>query len=144
MSCVIRRGRDILHHMSEPCNLLGLWKGWQPTSGHTPRVMSTCAFRSLHLHSCPHSHSCSNLSLPLTPSTPLAPQDIEEALVKRDIKRQKLAEAKNVPGLVARVNEMNSTALRRRTKMMLPAPQVRFCGDVFVGVLCAAAPAGRV
>jgi hypothetical protein len=51
-------------------------------------------------------------------------QDIEEALVKRDIKRQKLAEAKNVPGLVARVNEMNSTALRRRTKMMLPAPQV--------------------
>lgn len=52
-------------------------------------------------------------------------QDIEEALIKRDIKRQKLAEAKNVPGLVARVNEMNSTALRRRTKMMLPAPQVR-------------------
>jgi hypothetical protein len=54
----------------------------------------------------------------------VALQDIEEALVKRDIKRQKLAEAKNVPGLVARVNEMNSTALRRRTKMMLPAPQV--------------------
>jgi hypothetical protein len=54
----------------------------------------------------------------------LPSQDIEEALVKRDIKRQKLAEAKNVPGLVARVNEMNSTALRRRTKMMLPAPQV--------------------
>lgn len=52
-------------------------------------------------------------------------QDIEDALIKRDIKRQKLAEAKNVPGLVARVNEQNSTALRRRTKMMLPAPQVR-------------------
>lgn len=51
-------------------------------------------------------------------------KDIEEALIKRDIKRQKLAEAKNVPGLVARVNEQNSTALRRRTKMMLPAPQV--------------------
>eukprot|EP00878_Enallax_costatus_P014008 GHUV01014649.1.p1 GENE.GHUV01014649.1~~GHUV01014649.1.p1 ORF type:complete len:761 (+),score=332.12 GHUV01014649.1:659-2941(+) len=51
-------------------------------------------------------------------------KDIEEALVKRDVKRQKLAEAKNVPGLVERVNEMNSTALRRRTKMMLPAPQV--------------------
>lgn len=32
-----------------------------------------------------------------------------------------------MPGLVARVNEMNSTALRRRTKMMLPAPQVRRC-----------------
>lgn len=44
--------------------------------------------------------------------------------MKRDIKRQKLAEAKNVPGLVERVNQMNSTALRRRTKMMLPAPQV--------------------
>lgn len=54
----------------------------------------------------------------------LSCQDIEDALVKRDIKRQKLAEAKNVPGMVARVNEMNSTALRRRTKMMLPAPQV--------------------
>lgn len=52
-------------------------------------------------------------------------QDIEEALIKRDVKRQKLQEAKNVPDLVARVNEMNSTALRRRTKMMLPAPQVR-------------------
>lgn len=63
----------------------------------------------------------------LSCAAPLPPQDIEEALVKKDIKRQKLAEAKNVPGLVARVNEMNSTALRRRTKMMLPAPQV--CGD---------------
>eukprot|EP00775_Hariotina_reticulata_P012657 gene12657-12784_t len=50
--------------------------------------------------------------------------DIEEALMKRDVKRQKLAEAKNVPALVQRVNEQNSTALRRRTKMMLPAPQV--------------------
>jgi hypothetical protein len=66
-------------------------------------------------------------------------QDIEDALVKRDIKRQKLAEAKNVPGLVARVNEMNSTALRRRTKMMLPAPQVRALSgaDQFVLVVCA-------
>eukprot|EP00879_Flechtneria_rotunda_P009300 GHRR01009737.1.p1 GENE.GHRR01009737.1~~GHRR01009737.1.p1 ORF type:complete len:737 (+),score=290.38 GHRR01009737.1:223-2433(+) len=51
-------------------------------------------------------------------------RDIEQALMKHDIKRQKLAESKNVPELVARVNEMNSTALRRRTKMMLPAPQV--------------------
>jgi pre-mRNA-splicing factor CDC5/CEF1 len=51
-------------------------------------------------------------------------QDIEEALMKRDIKRQKLAEGKNVPELVARVNESNAAALRRRTKMMLPAPQV--------------------
>jgi hypothetical protein len=51
-------------------------------------------------------------------------KDIEEALVKRDIKRQKLTDNKDVPGMVARVNEMNSTALGRRTKMMLPAPQV--------------------
>jgi hypothetical protein len=56
-------------------------------------------------------------------------QDIEEALMKRDVKRQKLAEGKNVPELVARVNESNAAALRRRTKMMLPAPQV--------GVICA-------
>jgi hypothetical protein len=51
-------------------------------------------------------------------------QDIEEALMKRDVKRQKLTEGKNVPELVARVNESNAAALRRRTKMMLPAPQV--------------------
>ncbi|KAF8067237.1 CDC5 [Scenedesmus sp. PABB004] len=51
-------------------------------------------------------------------------KDIEAALVKRDIKRQKLTDAKNVPALVARVNEDNAAALRRRTKMMLPAPQV--------------------
>lgn len=51
-------------------------------------------------------------------------QDIEEALLKRDVKRQKLAEGKNVPELVQRVNEANAAALRRRTKMMLPAPQV--------------------
>ncbi|WIA33069.1 hypothetical protein OEZ86_006225 [Tetradesmus obliquus] len=51
-------------------------------------------------------------------------KDIEEALLKRDVKRQKLAEGKNVPELVQRVNEANAAALRRRTKMMLPAPQV--------------------
>lgn len=45
--------------------------------------------------------------------------------MKRDVKRQKLAEAKDVPGLVARVNEANAGSLRRRGKMMLPAPQVR-------------------
>jgi len=44
--------------------------------------------------------------------------------MKRDVKRQKLGEAQNIPALVQRVNEQNSTALRRRTKMMLPAPQV--------------------
>jgi len=47
--------------------------------------------------------------------------------MKRDVKRHKLAEAQNVPALVQRVNEQNSTALRRRTKMMLPAPQVDNC-----------------
>ncbi|KAF6264690.1 pre-mRNA splicing factor component-domain-containing protein [Scenedesmus sp. NREL 46B-D3] len=51
-------------------------------------------------------------------------KDIEDALMKRDVKRQKLAEGKSVPELVARVNESNAAALRRRTKMMLPAPQV--------------------
>lgn len=48
--------------------------------------------------------------------------------MKRDIKRQKLNEARNAPGLVARINEANAAALQRRTKMMLPAPQVwQFC-----------------
>lgn len=51
-------------------------------------------------------------------------KDIEAALMKRDIKRQKLNEARNAPGLVARINEANAAALQRRTKMMLPAPQV--------------------
>jgi pre-mRNA-splicing factor CDC5/CEF1 len=52
-------------------------------------------------------------------------KDIEEGLVKKDLKRQKLVDNKDAPAVVARVNEMNSTALGRRTKMMLPAPQVR-------------------
>jgi pre-mRNA-splicing factor CDC5/CEF1 len=60
-------------------------------------------------------------------------KDIEEALVKRDIKRQRLTDNKDVPGMVARVNEMNSTAMGRRTKMMLPAPQVgrHYCRHIW-------------
>ena len=56
-------------------------------------------------------------------------KDIEEGLVKKDLKRQRLLDDRNAPAMVARVNEMNSTALGRRTKMMLPAPQV-WCGWV--------------
>jgi hypothetical protein len=70
-------------------------------------------------------------------------QDIEEALMKRDAKRQKLGEGKNVPELVARVNESNAAALRRRTKMMLPAPQVGMhaMGDLLWGRCSADCPA---
>ncbi|KAI8462344.1 MAG: pre-mRNA splicing factor component-domain-containing protein [Monoraphidium minutum] len=52
-------------------------------------------------------------------------QDIEDGLVKRDLKRQKLTEAHDTPAAVARMNALHETAvLARRGKMMLPAPQV--------------------
>jgi hypothetical protein len=64
-----------------------------------------------------------------SPLTPVASdsnphQDIEEGLVKRDLKRQKLQESRDAPAMVARMNELHDTALARRGKMMLPAPQV--------------------
>jgi len=53
------------------------------------------------------------------------PQDVEEGLVKRDLKRQKLQESRDTPTMVARMNELHDTTMTRRGKMMLPAPQVR-------------------
>lgn len=52
-------------------------------------------------------------------------RDIEEQLIKRDLKRQKLHEAHNTPDAVAQAAEMNDPVMvRRRGRMMLPAPQV--------------------
>jgi hypothetical protein len=66
------------------------------------------------------SRASSFLSPP--PFTP-PPQDIEEGLVKRDLKRQRLQETHDAPSMVARMNELHDTTLARRGKMMLPAPQ---------------------
>ncbi len=51
-------------------------------------------------------------------------KDIEEALIKRDIKRQKVAEAHDAPGAVAQQLGLDEDGPRRRGKLMLPAPQV--------------------
>uniref|UniRef100_A0A7S0WNZ6 Uncharacterized protein n=1 Tax=Chlamydomonas leiostraca TaxID=1034604 RepID=A0A7S0WNZ6_9CHLO len=52
-------------------------------------------------------------------------RDIEEQLVKRDVKRQKLHETHNAPDAVAKAAELNDPVMvRRRGRMMLPAPQV--------------------
>ncbi len=51
-------------------------------------------------------------------------QEIEESLIKRDMKRAKLQEGHDTPAMVARMNELHSSTLGRRGKMMLPAPQV--------------------
>ncbi len=52
-------------------------------------------------------------------------KDIEEALLKRDMKRQKLQELHDAPGAVAAQMGMDDQgAGRRRGKLMLPAPQV--------------------
>lgn len=51
--------------------------------------------------------------------------DIEAELIKRDMQKQKMAERHNAPAAVARAVAMNEAqAVRRRGKMMLPAPQV--------------------
>lgn len=61
-------------------------------------------------------------------------RDIEEALIKRDIKRQKMLEAHDAPGQLAKQAEMNDPMMvRRRGRMMLPAPQVRN-GDMALAV----------
>ncbi|KAG2498099.1 hypothetical protein HYH03_003857 [Edaphochlamys debaryana] len=51
-------------------------------------------------------------------------KDIEEALIKKDVKRQKLNEAHDAPGAVAAQMGLDSEGPRRRGKLMLPAPQV--------------------
>jgi hypothetical protein len=68
------------------------------------------------------------LCAPLLCPTPHPPdtQDVEEALVKRDVKRQKVAEATDAPSAVAHAAHLNEVQMvKRRTRMMLPSPQVR-------------------
>lgn len=54
-------------------------------------------------------------------------RDIEEALIKRDLKRHKLLEAHDMPGALAQqggADDAGAVTMRRRGKLMLPAPQV--------------------
>ena len=52
-------------------------------------------------------------------------QDLEQKLVEQDLKRQRQLADSNAPAAVAKANELNDPALiRRRGKLMLPAPQV--------------------
>ncbi len=52
-------------------------------------------------------------------------KDIEAGLVKRDVKRQKIQENHDVPAALAKAAEVNDPIMvRRRGKMMLPAPQI--------------------
>ena len=52
-------------------------------------------------------------------------KDIEQALIKRDVKRQKIQENHDQPAALAKAAEVNDPIMvRRRGKMMLPAPQV--------------------
>jgi pre-mRNA-splicing factor CDC5/CEF1 len=52
-------------------------------------------------------------------------QDIEAALMKRDEEKQQQKEKSNQPAAVAKALELNdASAMRRRGRMMLPAPQV--------------------
>ncbi|KAL6764025.1 pre-mRNA splicing factor component-domain-containing protein [Haematococcus lacustris] len=52
-------------------------------------------------------------------------KDIEEQLIKHDIKRAKLQEAHDAPGAIAQAAHLNDPVMvRRRGRMMLPAPQV--------------------
>ncbi len=51
---------------------------------------------------------------------------LEEQLMKRDVKRQKIQEAHNMPAAVAKAAAVNDPVMvRRKGRMMLPAPQVR-------------------
>ena len=55
-------------------------------------------------------------------------QDIEANLMKRDIAKAQLRAAHDQPAAVAKAMEMNdANAMRRRGRMMLPAPQVGDC-----------------
>lgn len=52
-------------------------------------------------------------------------QDIEKALMKADVDRDKLKDRHNRPDAVAKGLELNDASkVQRRSKMMLPAPQI--------------------
>lgn len=52
-------------------------------------------------------------------------QDVEEALLKADLRNQKLQASHDQPTAIAKVAELNDPSLtHRRRKLMLPAPQI--------------------
>lgn len=52
-------------------------------------------------------------------------KDLEEQLMKQDVKRQRIFERHDTPAAVQQVNALNDpSTIRRRSKLMLPAPQV--------------------
>lgn len=52
-------------------------------------------------------------------------RDTEEALMRQDVKRQKVHERHDTPAAVQQINAMNDVdGTRRRSKLMLPAPQM--------------------
>eukprot|EP00227_Mantoniella_beaufortii_P014173 CAMPEP_0197595674 /NCGR_PEP_ID=MMETSP1326-20131121/23444_1 /TAXON_ID=1155430 /ORGANISM="Genus nov. species nov., Strain RCC2288" /LENGTH=801 /DNA_ID=CAMNT_0043162063 /DNA_START=186 /DNA_END=2591 /DNA_ORIENTATION=- len=52
-------------------------------------------------------------------------KDLEEQLMKQDLKRQRINERHDTPSAVQKINELNDPSkIRRRTKLMLPTPQV--------------------
>ena len=66
----------------------------------------------LAMHGCPH------IGIPSL-------QDIEANLLKQDIAKAKQKEQTDQPAAVAKALELNdAAAMRRRGRMMLPAPQV--------------------
>ena len=74
--------------------------------------------------------NCTNsLAMPGCPHTVMPSlQDIEANLLKQDIAKAKQKEQTDQPAAVAKALELNdAAAMRRRGRMMLPAPQVCPC-----------------
>ena len=66
----------------------------------------------------------------------LSLQDIEANLLKQDMAKAQLKQQHDQPAAVAKALELNdAAALRRRGRMMLPAPQVRSMPARFRGSL---------
>ncbi len=101
--------------------------GPRPVGPPAPAPPAATCTAVTHRHSLPPTRTTHCRPPPPTPHShhPPRPQDVEEALIKRDIKRQKLAESHDAPSVVARDMRANEVQMvRRRTKMMLPSPQV--------------------
>ena len=79
----------------------------------TPCVYSVCTASAWCVNNPPHIICIVSL------------QDIEKALMRADVDRDKLKDRHNRPEAVAKGLDLNDAAMvRRRGKMMLPAPQI--------------------
>ena len=86
--------------------------------------LSSCIKSVLYHHQHATSFTCSILGLHLKPDC-LPLQDIEKALMRADVDRDKLKDRHNRPDAVAKGLDLNDASrVQRRGKMMLPAPQV--------------------